>query len=384
MTPHTDPATTTAAGTPENHPASAPDHEGAPEAPMTGRARFLAAVHGRPVDHVPVWFMRQAGRHLPEYRALRKDTDFWSALTDPDTARTITLQPVERYGVDAAVLFSDILVPLPETGAPVRFVPGKGPRLDSPVRTAEDVDRLTPPESATPLRFVHDACRAVREAAPDTAVVGFSGAPFTLAAYMVEGGGSKDWAKTRAFLASEPEAFDRLLAITTKAAMAQLDAQATAGADALQVFDSWAEVLDAALYRERVLPHVRRLVDHIHGHGLPCVLFAKGSPHILPVLHDAGAEMVGVDWRMPLAEARRILGPVALQGNIDPALMAAPPEVAVAAAERAIVEAAEAPGGHVLNTGHGLSPDARTETVAAVVHHAHTRPAPRPRPRSQE
>lgn len=333
---------------------------------MTARERFLAACAGAPIDHAPVWFMRQAGRHLPEYRALRRDLDFWTALTTPDIAARITLQPVERYGVDAAVLFSDILVALPAIGAPVTFEGGKGPRVLEPVRDAEAVDALGA-ASRSDLSFLGGTCRAVREAAPDTAIVGFSGAPFTLAAYLVEGGGSKDWARTRALLYDDPETFGRLLAKTATAAEAQIDVQIEAGADVIQVFDSWAEVLSADVYRDVVLPHLSRLVTHVQDRGLPCIAFAKGSPHLLEVIAESPAQVLGVDWRVPLDVARHRTDGRALQGNLDPALMAAAPEVAVAATRRAL--AAAGPTGHILNTGHGLSPEARPETVDAVVKH---------------
>lgn len=338
---------------------------------MTGRERFLAALHGAPHDRVPVWFMRQAGRHLPEYRKLRTDVDFWSALMDPETAREITLQPVRRYGVDAAVLFSDIMVSLPSIGAPVAFVPGKGPRVEHPITAAEDVERLTSPGHHEALEATAASCAAVREAAPDTALVGFAGAPFTLAAYLVEGGGSKDWNATRTMLYAQPDIFDRLLEATTEAALAQLEVQRRAGADVLQVFDSWAGVLDATTYRRRVLPHMERIVKTMRARGAPCIVFAKGSPHLLPVIAELEAEAFGVDWRLSMEAARQIVGTRCLQGNLDPALMGAPPEVAVAAAREAMKAARSTTGGHILNTGHGLAPTARTDTVAAVVREAH-------------
>lgn len=317
---------------------------------------LVRAARGLPAGRTPVWFMRQAGRSLPEYRALRAGTAMLEACQDPDLVTEITLQPVRRHGVDAAILFSDIVLPLVVAGVDIEIEPGVGPVVAQPVRSVADVDAL-PLLDPSRLDFLTAAVRTlVRELGP-TPLIGFAGAPFTLATYLIEGGPSKEHARTKAFMYAEPEAWDRLLAHLAESAAIFLRAQVDAGASAVQLFDSWAGVLSAEDYENFVLPHSRVVFDGLGDRDVPRIHFGVGTGELLPLIGAAGADVVGVDWRVPLDEAARRVGPDhSLQGNLDPAVLLAD-SGSVDAHVRRIVEQGRAARGHIFNLGHGVLPD---------------------------
>jgi uroporphyrinogen decarboxylase len=331
---------------------------------------LVRAARGLPVRRTPVWFMRQAGRSLPEYRALRAGTAMLEACQDPDLVTEITLQPVRRHGVDAAILFSDIVLPLVVAGVDIEIKPGVGPVVASPVRSVADVDAL-PPLDPSRLEFLATAVRSlVRELGP-TPLIGFAGAPFTLATYLIEGGPSKEHARTKAFMYAEPEAWSRLLDSLAVSAATFLKVQMDAGASAVQLFDSWAGVLSAADYERRVLPHSRSVLDAIGDREVPRIHFGVGTGELLPLIGAAGADVVGVDWRVPLDEAARRVGPEhSLQGNLDPAVLLAD-RATVEREVRRVVEQGRAARGHVFNLGHGVLPETDPDVLTRVVELVH-------------
>ena len=341
-------------------------------APGAEDARFLRACRRQPVDRVPVWFMRQAGRALPEYRHIRGQASILDAVADPALAAEITLQPVRRYGVDAAILFSDIVVPLAGIGLGVELSPGVGPVFSEPFRGAGDLRRLRPLEPEADVPYVVETVRLlVREL--QVPLIGFAGAPFTLASYLVEGGPTRVFGRTKALMHGEPELWDRLLDALADVSLAFLRAQVEAGAAAVQLFDSWAGSLSPADYRERVLPASRKVLEGMAGAGVPRIHFGVGTGELLELMAGAGADVVGVDWRVPLGEARRRVGPGrAVQGNLDPAACLAPWPVVERLTRRVLDEAGPEPG-HVFNLGHGVLPETDPgilERVVEVVHAA--------------
>jgi uroporphyrinogen decarboxylase len=331
---------------------------------------FLAACRAQPHERTPVWFMRQAGRSLPEYRARRGSGNMLEALRHPDLAAEITLQPVRRYGVDAAILYSDIMVPVEAIGFGVQIAPGIGPVVERPFRSEADLGRLRPldPEADTP--FVSETVRLlVRELS--VPLIGFAGAPFTVASYLVEGRPSRDYALTKALMLGEPDLFARLLDRLADIALASLRAQVAAGAAAVQLFDSWAGALTPDQYRRHVLPHSAKVLAGIGALGVPRIHFGVSTGELLGLMGEAGADVVGVDWRVPLDEARRRVGPTrALQGNLDPAVCLAPwPAVAEAADE--VLRRNGGHPGHVFNLGHGVLPATNPDTLARLVDFVH-------------
>ncbi len=339
-------------------------------APDPADSDLVRAARGLPVRRTPVWFMRQAGRSLPEYRALRAGTRMLQACQDPDLVTEITLQPVRRHGVDAAILFSDIVLPLVVAGVDIDIKPGVGPVIAQPVRTVADVDAL-PPLEPDRLDFLATAVRRLVAELGATPLIGFAGAPFTLATYLIEGGPSKEHARTKAFMYAEPEAWGRLLDRLAISAAVFLNTQVDAGAAAVQLFDSWAGVLSAADYAERVLPHSRAVFDALGDRDVPRIHFGVGTGELLPLIGDAGADVVGVDWRVPLDEAARRVGPGrALQGNLDPALLFAPQAV-MADKARDVLARGRAAEGHVFNLGHGVLPDTDPGALTRLVDVVH-------------
>jgi uroporphyrinogen decarboxylase len=333
---------------------------------------FLRACRREPVPHTPVWFMRQAGRSLPEYRALRADGDILEAIASPELAAELTLQPVRRYGVDAAILFSDIVVPLVAIGVGIDIVPGRGPVLDAPFRSDEDIARLRPfePHADVPymLETVKILCGELK-----VPLIGFAGAPFTLASYLIEGGPSRTFGLTKRLMHAEPATWHRLADRLADISLTALRAQVEAGASALQLFDSWVGALSPSEYAEFALPSSRRILEGLAGLGVPRIHFGVGSGELLSLMASAGADVVGVDWRVPLDAAAERVGPeVALQGNLDPAICLAPVEVATKAAEKVLVEAAGL-SGHVFNLGHGVLPETDPGVLSAVVDLVHER-----------
>ena len=334
-------------------------------------APLLRALAGDRPPHAPVWFMRQAGRSLPEYRDLRVGTRMLDACLTPDLAAEITLQPVRRHGVDAAVFFSDIVIPLRLAGVEVEIEPGRGPVFANPVRTAADVDRITAidPDDLDGTAIA-EAVRLVTAELGDTPLIGFAGAPFTLAAYLVEGGPSKEHLRARAMMHSDPASWNRLAGWLAQVSRRFLETQRDAGASVVQLFDSWAGSLSTADYRAFVAPHSHAALSGI---GLPTIHFGVGTgPFLADMRLDGVADGVGVDWRQPLDEAAAILGPdVTVQGNIDPALLSAPWSV-LEAHVRDVVERGRAARAHILNLGHGVPPEIDPDQLTRIVELAHT------------
>jgi uroporphyrinogen decarboxylase len=341
----------------------------------TGRAPLIRAYRGERQPTPPVWFMRQAGRSLPEYRALREGVPMLDSCLDPELASEITLQPVRRHGVDAAIFFSDIVIPLRLAGVDVEIVPGRGPVLDAPVRTAEDVTRLREhvltPEALKPI--TEGVARTVSQLG-GTPLIGFGGAPFTLAAYLVEGGPSKDHLRARSMMHADPEAWTALMEWTADVTGAFLRAQLLAGASAGQLFDSWAGSLSRSDYRRCVAWASARALDAVRDLEVPLVHFGVGTGEILPDLRDVGVDVVGVDWRIPLDQAAARLGPVPLQGNIDPALLSAPWPV-LEAHVRDVIERGRSAPAHVLNLGHGVPADTDPDVLTRLTAFVHGLPA---------
>ncbi len=314
--------------------------------------------------------MRQAGRSLPEYRQLRGDGDILAAIAKPELAVELTLQPVRRYGVDAAILFSDIVVPLAAIGVGVEVVPGTGPVIDRPFRGDGDLRRLRPLEPETDMAHVLETIRLFLGEST-VPLIGFAGAPFTLASYLVEGGPSRTFSRTKALMHSEPVLWHRLLDALAEISLASLRAQVGAGASAIQLFDSWAGALSPADYEEFVLPASRKVLRGMADLAVPRIHFGVGTGELLALMAEAGADVVGVDWRVPLKLARSRIGPErAVQGNLDPAICLAPVGVVVKEAKRVLEDAGGEPG-HVFNLGHGVLPDTDPGVLARVVETVH-------------
>ena len=338
--------------------------------------RFLRACRREPVDRTPVWFMRQAGRYMPEYRALRERHSLLTLCRTPELAAEITLQPVRALGVDAAILFSDLLLPLAPMGVAFEFQAGEGPVVQSPLRAPADIERLRRFEPREELAPVLEAIRQVRrELDAGVPLIGFAGAPFTLASYAIEGGRSVSFAATKALLYTDPPSWHRLAALLAGVVADHLRAQVEAGAQALQIFDSWVGALDEPDYREFVFPHVRAIFDRLAGVEVPIIHFAVGAGHLLGAMREAGGDVLGVDWRTPLPEAWRRAGEdVALQGNLDPAALLGPRERLLARVD-VILESVRGRRGHVFNLGHGILPPTPVDNVRAVVERVHERTA---------
>lgn len=343
---------------------------------MTGRERFLAAAALQPVDTTPVWFMRQAGRCLPEYRALRKKHSFIELAHTPELAVEATLMPVDRFGVDGAVLFADIMLPLEGMGVGFEIRPGVGPVIERPVRTMADVEalRVVGPEEGTP--YVLDALRLLRRELGDrAAALGFAGAPFTLACYLVDGKPTKEYPMAKAMMYGQPDVWHALMEKLTAVTERYLIGQVEAGADAVQLFDSWLGLLEAAAYREFVQPYTARIFAALRGKA-PAIHFSTGTTHLLADIRDAGPDVVSVDWRLRLADAWDVIGDgKGIQGNLDPAMLMAPWEVVEASAGDILAQAAGRPG-HIFNLGHGIMPETdpdQLQRLATLVHEAATR-----------
>jgi uroporphyrinogen decarboxylase len=345
----------------------------------TGTSPLIRAYRGERPETTPVWFMRQAGRSLPEYRELRQGNEMLEACLTPALASEITLQPVRRHQVDAAIFFSDIVIPAKLAGAEVEIVPGKGPVFANPIRTASDVAALRPLDPAA-LDPIREAVAATVAELGSTPLIGFAGAPFTLASYLVEGGPSKDQQRARTLMYAEPQVWATLLNWCADIAGEFLKAQIEAGASAVQLFDSWVGSLSEQQYVRRVAPHSKRAFSHLRGYDVPKVHFGVGSGEMLGAMHGIGADVMGVDWRIPLDVAEeRLGGGVPLQGNIDPALLGAPWHV-LEAHVRDVLDRGLAAPSHVVNLGHGVppetDPDVLTRIVDLVHEWAHAAPVP--------
>jgi uroporphyrinogen decarboxylase len=336
----------------------------------TASAPLVLAARRQPVPRTPVWFMRQAGRSLPEYRAVREGTAMLDSCFTTDLVVEITLQPVRRYGVDAAIFFSDIVVPLKAIGVDLDIKPGVGPVVAEPFRTAADVERLRAlePDDVAPVLA---AVSALADGLGGTPLIGFAGAPFTLASYLVEGGPSRDHARTKALMYGEPEVWHALLGRLADIAGTFLRQQVLAGASAVQLFDSWVGALSPRDYREFVQPHSAHVLGAVADLGVPRIHFGVGTGELLVDMRDAGADVVGVDFRVPLSEAARRVGDQhALQGNLDPAALFAGPAAVTAQVSR-VLAAADGLPGHIFNLGHGVLPDTDPDVLKAVVDQVH-------------
>ncbi|MCM4083265.1 uroporphyrinogen decarboxylase [Paractinoplanes hotanensis] len=331
---------------------------------------FVRACRGLDVPHTPVWFMRQAGRSLPEYRKIREGIGMLDSCRRPDLVTEITLQPVRRHNVDAAILFSDIVVPIAAAGIDLDIVAGTGPVVASPIRTADDLRRLQPITSDD-VGFVTEAVRLLVGELGATPLIGFAGAPFTLASYLIEGGPSRTYLKTKAMMYAAPELWNALLSRLADITLAFLRTQIDAGVSAVQLFDSWAGALSEADYREHVLPHSARVLQGLADAGVPRIHFGVGTAVLLRAMGEAGADVVGVDWRTPLDQATGIVGPDrSLQGNLDPAILFAGWDVVRREADRVLAQGRAAPG-HVFNLGHGVMPETDPDVLTRLVAHVH-------------
>jgi len=331
---------------------------------------FLKACRGEPAPYTPVWLMRQAGRYMPEYRALRERCDFLSLCTNPELAAEVTITAVRRLEVDAAIIFADILLPLIPMGVGLHYAAGGGPTIERPLRAAADLERLAPVDPATSLGFVADAIRIVRRELPDRPLIGFAGAPFTLASYLIEGGSSRDYRRTKTLMYREPAAWHRLMEMLAQITADYLAMQAAAGADAVQLFDSWVGALSPADYRRFVMPYSRAALAALAGR-VPTIHFGTGTAGLLEAMREAGGDVIGLDWRVDLAEAWARLGPgVAVQGNLDPMVLFADRDE-LRRQVRAILDRAAGRPGHIFNLGHGILPQTPVDNVIAMVEMVH-------------
>jgi len=333
--------------------------------------RFLRALKRQPVDRTPIWIMRQAGRYLPEYRRVRAQAgDFLTLCSTPELACEVTLQPIDRFGLDAAILFSDILTLPHAMGLDLAFETGEGPKFGNPVRSAADVDRLAVPDPEQALGYVMDAVRLiVRELDGRVPLIGFAGSPWTVGTYVVEGGSSKNFSHIKGMLYSQPALLHKLLAVLARATTEYLSAQVAAGASALMVFDTWGGALTPASYREFSLRYMQDIVDGLRSRhpDIPVILFTKNGGAWLEHMADTGCDALGLDWTTDLADARARVGDrVALQGNLDPSVLYASPE-AIRREAAVVLESFGHGPGHVFNLGHGVTPDVPPEHVGALV-----------------
>lgn len=330
---------------------------------------LVAACRGEAVPYTPVWFMRQAGRSLPEYRALRAGLAMLESCRRPDLVCEITMQPVRRHGVDAAILYSDIVVPLHAAGVNVEIQPGVGPVVASPVRTMADVDRI-PELTSDAVSFVAESVRLLEAALGSTPLIGFAGAPFTLASYLVEGGPSRHHVKTKSLMYGAPDVWHALCSRLAQITTTFLRVQTDAGVDAIQLFDSWAGALSEADYRRYVQPHSAAVLTALDSTGVPRIHFGVDTAALLPAMGEAGADVVGVDWRTPLDQAAARIGDRSVQGNLDPAVLFAPFDV-VEHEVRRVLEEGRAARGHVFNLGHGVLPETDPDVLSRVVDLVH-------------
>lgn len=337
------------------------------------QGRFLRACRGLPVDRTPIWLMRQAGRYMKEYRAVRERHTLLEIIRDPGLSCQVTLQPIEAFDLDAAIIFADILPPLESLGLRVEFQAGEGPAILNPVRSEEAVRALGSGDPVECCASTLEAIKLAKGALGSTPLIGFSGAPFTLGCYAVQGGGSKDFTLARRFMMDRPDLWHELMARISDLVIRYLTAQAAAGADALQLFDTWAGLLGPDDYAEFALPYARRVVGEVSGTGLPLIYFSVGTGGVLERVAECGAPVIGVDWRVDLGESRKRLGPqvAAVQGNLDPvALLAEWPELE-RRSRQVLISAGGRPG-HIFNLGHGVLQETPAESVRRLVDFVHT------------
>lgn len=343
---------------------------------MINNDRLIRACRRQEVDRAPVWMMRQAGRYMPEYRALRAKYDFMTMCKTPELAAEVSLQPYEILGVDAVIMFSDILVPVEAMGMKLDIVESKGPVLEDPIRTETQVEKLTIPDPVETMPFVMETIRLLRKRLDMSApLIGFAGAPFTLASYMVEGGGTRNYAEIKRMMYREPMTIHRLLDKLAETIILYVNAQIEAGAQVVQLFDTWAGELSAADYEEFALPYERKVFERIHrtpsgrgpaGPNVPAILYVNGCSHILEKMAESGADVLSIDWRIDLAEARRRVGDrVALQGNLDPCELLGTPETIAESVKEILKKGGGL--GHIVNLGHGILPMVPVENARAFI-----------------
>ncbi|MDQ3830618.1 MAG: uroporphyrinogen decarboxylase [Candidatus Tectomicrobia bacterium] len=336
--------------------------------------RFLRACRRQPVDCTPVWFMRQAGRYMAAYQALRQRHSLLTLCKTPELAAEVTLQPIQRLPVDAAIIFTDLLIPLEPMGAKLVFAPNEGPVIENPIRSASDVEALRTVNPQEDLAFTLEAIRMVcRELDGKVPLIGFAGAPFTLASYFIEGSGSRHYMQTKRLMYHQPETWHRLLDMLAGVATRFLQAQIAAGAQVVQLFDSWVGCLSPEDYRRYVLPHTKQVIEGLRKTGAPVIHFGTDTAMLLDAMREAGGDVIGVDWRIPLDDAWRRIGyDVGIQGNLDPVALFAPlPEI-----ERRVDDILRRAGnrpGHIFNLGHGILPETPVEHVQAVAEMVHAR-----------
>jgi len=332
---------------------------------------FMRACRREPVPYTPVWLMRQAGRYMPEYREVRARTGFLELCKTPSLAAEVTVTAAERLGVDAAIIFADILLIIEPMGIQLDFAKGEGPEIHNPVRVSGDVDRLREVEDVGSLEFVFEAIRQSRQQLrPNLPLIGFSGAPFTLASYIVEGGGSKNYVHTKSLMYNDAGAWHAMMSLISRALVKYLNAQIAAGVQAVQLFDSWVGCLGPDDYREYVLPHTRSVIRNITA-GIPVIHFGTGTAALLELMREAGGDVIGVDWRVRLDEAwRRIGESVGIMGNLDPVMLFAQ-EGRLRLEAKNILEQAGGRAGHIFNLGHGILPETPVENVIALVEAVH-------------
>ena len=331
---------------------------------------FLAACRNEPATRVPVWFMRQAGRSLPEYNERKGDRSILDVVTQPELAAELTLQPVRRYGVDAAIFYSDIVVPARAVGFGIEIVAGVGPVVEQPFRTAADLERLPVLEPPVHAPYIAETVRILVDELGSTPLIGFAGAPFTVASYLIEGRPSRTYEQTKRMMLAEPDLFHALLDRLADMGVASLRDQVGAGARAVQLFDSWAGALDPFTYERYVLPHSRKVLDGVADLGVPRIHFGVGTGELLPLMSAAGADVVGVDWRVPLDAARRRVPDKAVQGNLDPAVVFAGWDATRVATDM-VLRRNGGRRGHVFNLGHGVLPGSDPGILRQVVDHVH-------------
>lgn len=335
---------------------------------MNKHERMAAALRGQPVDRTPVWFMRQAGRYLPEYMEIRSKVSFLELCGDPDLACEVTLQPLRRFKLDAAIVFSDILPVVEAIGREVTFEKGHGPRLPNPVRCAADAAELVRPDVSDALHIVPKTLDLFRKLKPDTPILGFAGAPFTLLCYLVEGGGSKSWKHTKQLLLSDPKTAHMILALLADTVGDYLQLQMDHGAAAVQIFDTWAGILSPEDYQTWALPYAQRALARAS--GVPKMYFTRDSAPFLKLLPTTGADVIGLDWRVDIGEARKVLGDMPVQGNLDPISLYGPNEEITRRVHK--IMRAAGPTGHIFNLGHGVQPDTPITGVHAMIEAVHS------------
>ncbi len=333
---------------------------------------FLKACRGEKVDYTPVWLMRQAGRYMKEYQEVRAKVDFLTLCKTPELAAKVTIQPIDLLGVDAAILFSDILIPVEAMGMHLEFSEKKGPILSEPVRSKSGVEKLIIPDTEDSMPFVLETIRILRrELADRVPLIGFSGAPFTLATYIIEGGSSKNFLNTKKMMYQNPGLFDALLEKITSTVIDYLSAQIRAGAQAVQIFDSWAGILSPYDYQNVIFPHVKSAIKVLKKYGVPVIYFVNDCAGLLDIAKKSGADVIGIDWRVDMGRAVKSLGKrISVQGNLDPLVLFGPKEH-IEERVQDVLNKAETARGHIFNLGHGILPETPVENAIAMVEAVH-------------